>query len=277
MLSFLSWSKLNADYAQAFSISEFTPEYSIEKAFEKRIVWIETGSNLGFAGGSNVGVRFAQRFGDYEFFWFLNNDCEVAPDALDAYLAYMASRSDVGICGAQLRYFHFPQTIQAYAGAVHNVWTGRARYIGYMADVGAVHDQNLVEHTMSYVCGASMFVRRDFIETVGLMQEDYFLYYEEIDWAIRGQGLFNMGYAPGAVVFHKEGATIGSNNDPKKATYLSEFYLFRNRLLFTKRFFPYALCFVWITMLCQAVKRSACCQFERAWLIFKILFGKKKI
>ena len=277
MQSFLDWSKFNTEHAQVFCISMFTPERDINTAFEKRIVWVETGANLGFAGGNNVGVRFAQRFGKYDFFWFLNNDCVVDVNALEAYLKYMALRPDVGICGAQLRYYHAPQFIQAYGGARHNIWTGRARYIGFMADAGAIHDQALVERTMSYVCGASMFVRREFIEVVGLMQEDYFLYYEEIDWAVRGQGLFNLGYAPDAIVFHKEGATIGSSSDSKKASSLSEFYLFRNRLLFTKKFFPVAAYTVRAVILFQVFKRIACGQIGRAFMIAKILFGKKKI
>lgn len=81
-----------------------------------------------------------------------------------------------------------------------------------------------------------MLVRREFIETVGLMSEDYFLYYEEIDWITRGAGRFRLGYAPDSIVWHKEGASIGtaaSGGSP-----LSMYYLYRSRLRFTARHHP---------------------------------------
>ena len=93
---------------------------------------------------------------------------------------------------------------------------------------------------MACVVGAAMLVSRAFLDTVGLMREDYFLFYEEMDWATRAAlpnpagRLFRLGYAPRSVVFHKEGASIGTAASGGSA--LSLFYLFRNRLRFSWRF-----------------------------------------
>jgi GT2 family glycosyltransferase len=95
-----------------------------------------------------------------------------------------------------------------------------------------------IEARMNYVVGASMMARRTFIDRVGLMTEDYFLYYEELDWAERGRALgFGLGYAANSVVYHKEGATIGTSHR-RKSSALAMRYLNRNRLLFTHRFYP---------------------------------------
>jgi GT2 family glycosyltransferase len=87
-----------------------------------------------------------------------------------------------------------------------------------------------------------MMVTRRFLEDVGSMNETYFLYYEEIDWATRARrGGFHLGYAPDAIVYHKEGGTIGSSANRTKRSLMSEYYLIRSRLLFTRKYYPYFL------------------------------------
>lgn len=243
-------------------------------ACSHRVVWIQTGANLGFAGGNNVGIRLAFQYGAFDYFWLVNNDCEVDAKALEALIRRVEEDPRIGICGALLRYFHAGQDVQAYGGARHNRWTGRAFYLGHLANPSTEHDTAAVEQEMTYVCGASMFVRREFIETVGLMNEDYFLFFEEIDWALRGRGRFRLGYAPQAVVFHKEGATIGSSSDTRKTSRLADFYMNRNRLRFTAKFYPLAVPSVWLVMFLQAIKRGLRGQSDRMWLIVQILLGK---
>lgn len=274
---FLEWSARNPGVAAQYFISSESDDSSVRSAFLNRIVWVQTGANLGFAGGNNVGIRLASKVGEVDYFWLLNNDCVVDGDSLTSLCKYMTTHTDVGICGAKLIYFHSPDRVQAYGGASHSKWTGRARYLGHLSHPDDAHDSFVVERQLSYVAGASMFVRREFIERVGLMHEDYFLYFEEIDWALRGKGLFRLGYEPNAIVFHKEGGTIGSSSDTRKTSRLSDFYLFRNRLRFTRRFFPEALPTVWLVMFLQGIRRGLRGQFERMWLIFQILAGKQHL
>lgn len=196
---------------------------------------IDNGGNLGFAGGNNPGIRLAMRDPDCRYIWLLNNDTTVLPDTLDKAVARMEQDARIGICGSSLVYAHTPDRLQAFGGARYSRWTGRSRHIGAFARREEIPaSPEAVEREMSYVVGASMLVRREFIEAVGLMQDDYFLYYEEADWAERGKGKFRLGYAPESVVFHKEGASIGTS--ASGGSPLSVFYLFRNRLRFTWRF-----------------------------------------
>lgn len=272
MEKFLAWAARNPGVAAQGAIKSSSSEEQIQSQLQNKIVWVETGANLGFAGGNNVGIRLAMQYGDFKYFWLLNNDCEVHAGALDALVVRMEAESDIGICGAFIHYFD-PAHVQACAGAVYNPWTGRARYVGHQAPRGVSLDRAEVESRIDYVCGASMFVRREYIERIGLMAEDYFLYFEELDWAERGRSQFRLGYAPDAIVFHKEGASIGSNSDTRKTSHLADFYLFRNRLRFTWRHHPLAFPVVWLTLLLTAVSRVFRGQVERAWLILKVLFG----
>ncbi|MGC2659110.1 MAG: hypothetical protein WA324_14215, partial [Bryobacteraceae bacterium] len=97
----------------------------------------------------------------------------------------------------------------------------------------APSDGAAVERELAYICGASMLVSTEFIREIGLMQEDYFLYYEEADWAMRGVGRFRLGFAPQSHVFHKSGA----NSSKIMPLFTAAFY-YRNRLRFVRRFLP---------------------------------------
>ena len=224
-----------------------------------KLALVANGGNLGFAGGNNVGVQLAMNDPDCKYVWLLNNDTTVAPDALSTLVARAEADPTIGLCGSTLVYFHNQQMVQAFGGAIYNRFTGRSRHIGAFASLDAIPvDPVSTEQGMSYVVGASMLVSRAYIEQVGMMQEDYFLYYEEIDWCTRGNGRFRLGYAPYSRVFHKEGASIGTTAAGGSA--LSVYYLFRNRVRFTARFYPGLL----------ALVMGAC-----VWDIFKLLVKRR--
>jgi GT2 family glycosyltransferase len=193
-------------------------------------VWLlSNGRNLGFAGGMNAGVRLALQDPACSHVWLLNNDTLVATDALAHALALMQARPDVGLCGATLVYQHDRQTVQAWGGSSYSRATGRTRHLGHGQGLSQRPvDGSQIEAEMACVVGAAMLASRSFIETVGLMREDYFLYVEEMDWASRAKGRFKL--APDCVVYHQEGATIGTT--AQGGSPLSLYYLFRNRLRF---------------------------------------------
>ena len=89
---------------------------------------------------------------------------------------------------------------------------------------------------MKYVVGASMLVRKEVLDEVGLMNEDYFLYFEEIDWATRAKKRFPLAYAPRSLVYHKEGGSTGTAPQSQLQPAMCDYYATRNRILFTRRF-----------------------------------------
>ena len=194
---------------------------------------IRSGANLGFAGGCNVGSQSAG-LENFAFFWFLNPDTVAARTALAELIQRATRNPTVGMVGSTLRDYYAPNVIQALGGARLNALNGRSSHIGQGMRIDAIPvDGADVEREMTYVVGASMLVSARFIKVIGLMAEDYFLYYEEIDWAMRGRHQFTLAYAPRSHVFHKSGA-----NSSKVMPELCARYYYRNRLRFVRRFLP---------------------------------------
>jgi len=235
-----SWARLSEafgrDWGSRLRLIQAGPDPAQETlADSDALVLLGTGRNLGFAGGMNAGLRLALQDPACTHVWLLNNDTEVAPDALAQALQLMQARPGVGLCGATLVYLHDRQTVQAWGGSAYSRATGRTRHLGYGQSLASrPDDARPVEASMACVVGAAMLVSRRFIETVGLMHEDYFLYFEEMDWAARARGRFQLAWAPACVVFHHEGASIGTA--AKGGSPLSLYYLFRNRLRFAWRY-----------------------------------------
>lgn len=202
----------------------------------RAVLLVDSGRNGGYAFGNNIGIWLALARPDAAFVWVLNNDT-VVPDAatLDALLARMAEDATIGICGATVVYGDHPDRVQTLSGGSFDARLGRCHPIGFGTTRDDPVDRAAVERALAYVNGAAAFVRRGFIEQIGPMTEDYFLYFEEFDWAARARGRFRLGFAPDAVVLHEVGATIGTD-DFGGASPLSTFYLTRNRLRFLGRF-----------------------------------------
>jgi GT2 family glycosyltransferase len=237
-----------------------------------RLTVIRSGGNLGFAGGCNVGVRAAglERF---QYFWFLNTDTVVHRDALDALIERATREPAADMVGSTLRYYASPEILQAMGGARLNEATAASEHIGEGNTVAQISaDATAVERELSYIFGASMLVSSRFIREVGLMQEDYFLYYEEVDWAMRGRGRFKPGYAPNSHVFHKSGAS----SSKVKPLFTSNLY-YRNRIRFASRFLPHALHAVRRRMLWDACYYVLKGHWATARLVASILIHSRRI
>ncbi|CUH94471.1 hypothetical protein P22_0537 [Propionispora sp. 2/2-37] len=236
------------------------------------LVLIRTGGNLGFAGGNNVGIRYALARGDFAYIWFLNNDTVVEGDALTNLVGQMTAKKTAGIGGSTILYYHCPDKIQALGGATYNKSFGTSKHIGTFLEYKNENlNQQQVEETMDYVMGASMIVSRAFIDTVGLMSEAYFLYYEEIDWATRGKEWFTLAFSPQSIVYHKEGASIGSASDPKEQSSIADYYIIRNRIVFTRKYYPRKLVTVYIGIVLALLNRIRRRQWNRIPMIIKIM------
>jgi len=241
-----------------------------------RITLVLSPSNLGFAGGNNLAYHHAHTSAAAKFVWFLNNDTEIESDTLPRMIERMEQDPSIGICGSSIVYAHDRKTVQTLGGAVYHPFSGYIREIGRGKTWPCAVEANAVEASMSYVSGASMLVTQDFINQVGLMCEDYFLYYEEIDWAERARKAgFRLAYAPQAVVFHKEGAALGSGKSQYRSM-LSEYYGIVGRLAVTRRFFPWALPTVYLFSLLQVLRRCMQGYWPRARMMAEVLLGLRR-
>lgn len=239
---------------------------------------LHTGANLGFAGGCNVGIRFAMARGDADFVWLLNNDTMVDPQALAALVARAGQPDRPGIVGSLLCYFDAPERIQSLGGGTYSPQRAMSRHIadGQLRQALTPAELQAAERDMVYVVGASMLASRRFLDTVGVMQDDYFLYFEEMDWAERARRLdptLGIAFAPASIVYHKVGASAGT----QRRSMLSLRYLTVNRLRFVKRFYATALPAARVSVAWEGVKALLKGRLDEARLMLGVALSPVKI
>lgn len=186
---------------------------------------IRSDKNLGFAGGNNLGISVSK--GAYLF--FVNNDTELPKNCLEPLVECFISDIRIGIVSPKIKFYSNKNIIQ-YAGfSKMNPYTARNYGIGYLEEDNGQYD---VRRETFYAHGAAMMIKKEIIAIVGPMPENFFLYYEELDWCeqIKRAG-YKIIYEPKSEIFHKESMSVGKNSVMKT------YYLTRNRILFVKRNF----------------------------------------
>ena len=197
---------------------------------------IRNNGNHGYAGGNNVGIEYATRAG-YDYFWILNNDITVEPDALRGLLDTLHSDPRCGFSASVLVYADNPEKVQCVGGGTVYPWLGKTKLIGKKADRSQLPLLNLP--TPDYLMGASMLVSRRVIEEVGVMDDRYFMYSEEVDWQRRAA-------ARGITckVALNSFARHGDSGSTKGKSHLFHFYRNRAAIMYNRKFHSTACCVV---------------------------------
>lgn len=224
------------------------------------------GTNLGYAGALNAGILWSQAHWGSRSFWLLNNDVEARPDALRALQAARSRVPDAGICGSVLVDWDRPQEIQAVAGTFRHC-------LGVGDHLRAVPPGDVYLEA-AYPVGASLYVEQDYLDRVGLMDDTYFLYCEEMDWAERGRrnGLRPV-IALESRLRHKEGASTGSRGGVRCKSPMSEYYGVLNRLRITRKFWPAWLPVVWTSLWLVLADRLVHGEVRRAAIVLRLMFS----
>ena len=191
------------------------------------VIFVRSEINEGFAGGNNLGIKYTK--GDYLF--LINNDTEVTPSLIYLLSESLDRNPKIGIICPKIHYFDNPGMLQ-YAGYTNmNYYLARNRCIGqFETDTG---QYDAMSGVTGYAHGAAMMVRREAMNEAGLMPENYFLYYEELDWCerIRRAG-YEIHTNLSALIYHKESVSVG------KKSALKEYFMTRNRILFIRKNAP---------------------------------------
>ena len=184
---------------------------------------IRSTQNLGFAGGNNLGIKEAKG----KYILLINNDTYFKEFCIDVLIERLDTSDKIGIICPKLRFAWGNNSIQ-YAGYTPlSPITVRNQAIGFGEEDRGQYD---TAHPTPYAHGAAMLIKREAIDTVGLMPECFFLYYEELDWSMMfARNGYEIWYEPACTVFHKESQTTGQNSP------LRTYYITRNRLLLVKR------------------------------------------
>ncbi len=197
----------------SFTLKEDFPEITL----------IREEKNHGFSGGNNIGIRASKG----EYILLINNDVEVTPGFLEPMLEVFEKDPKAGMVSPKIVYHNRGELLQ-YAGSNGiNPWTGRGRKRGNKEVDRGQYD--FVRET-ELVHGACMMVPRSMINKAGPLYEDYFLYYEEHDWAERAKKHgYKIYYAGTSKIYHKESVSTG------KESPLKSYYMARNRIMFLRR------------------------------------------
>ena len=188
------------------------------EAVRKKFPWVtvlETGENLGFTGGNNVGIRYALENGA-DYVLLLNNDTIVDPLSLREMLSVASSSDRIGFVSPKI-YFLDPPDLLWFAGARFSTRTGYGRVTGYRERDRGQYDEI---REIDRPCGCAMLVSRALCEKAGLMDDGIFLYMDEVEWMLRARKYgFRAFYAPNAKVWHKVSASVGRENHPDAIYY----------------------------------------------------------
>ncbi|HEX9021119.1 MAG TPA: glycosyltransferase family 2 protein, partial [Nitrospirota bacterium] len=233
---------------------------------------IQSGSNLGFAGGNNVGIRLALERGA-EYIWLLNNDAVVDPAALSALVETAESDASIGIVGSKIFFFSPPRRIW-FAGGFWKYGKLFFTIRGEEEDRGQYDRLEAVD----FITGCSLLIRAETVRQIGLLDEKYFLYWEDAEWNARaGEHGWAIRFEPRSKVWHKVSSSFNPETDAQA------YYYLRNKLLFYGQHAPAVLPIVFCLILLGALRHIfsgkfnfVCGYFSGMKDFFLGKFGKRR-
>lgn len=199
-------------------------------AWEKKyphVIFIRSEINTGFAGGNNIGIQKSS--GDYLF--LVNNDTVFTAGLIETLVNTLDTNIQIGAVSPKIKYYDDKEMLQYVGYTPMNYYTARNVQLGLYEKDNGQYD-NIVQQ-IGYGHGAAMMLKKEAIEKAGLMAENFFLYYEEMDWCdrIKKSG-YEIWINTNALIYHKESISVG------KRSALKEFFMNRNRILFERRNAP---------------------------------------
>ncbi len=194
---------------------------------------IDTEENLGFARGNNIGIRQALKDGA-KYILLLNDDTEVDPGFLTMLIEVAESRPDAGMLGPKIYNFDEPENVW-FAGAHFDRKTCKVTTTGFDQTYNC-EGNNLVES--DYVTGCALLIKKEALEKIGLLDERFFLYWEDVDWGLRciKAGLKNL-IVTHSHIWHKVSASSGGMNSLPRV-----YHKARSHLYMAKIYAPQTLC-----------------------------------
>ncbi|EMU55906.1 glycosyltransferase family 2 protein [Clostridium butyricum] len=213
---------------------------SIEKLkniYSDRIIIIENNKNLGFAGATNIGIKYCMKSG-CDYLLLLNNDTVINKHMISNML-YTSERYNGCVVSPKIYYFEPNNMIWSAGGEIK--WSR-----GYTLQYGMKEidkGQYDIEKRISFATGCCMLIPKNIIKAIGLISEEYFLYFEDTDYCVKiQQAGYEIYYEPKAFMYHKVSASTGGENSP---SYI--YYFYRNRLYFNNKYNDNKKYYIYIT------------------------------
>jgi GT2 family glycosyltransferase len=193
------------------------------------ITLLQTDENLGYAGGNNVGIRWALEH-ETDYVLILNNDTTVSTGLLSAFINAANQLPSGSILGAKIYFYDNPDTLW-FAGSRWRNETNSFEIIGY-GQRDSIEFNHKIE--VDYITGCALFADAAAFKDIGLFGEDFFLTYEETDWCYRAKARgYKCVVIPEAKLWHKVAASFGGRSSP-----LYTYFMTRNKLLWARLHLP---------------------------------------
>lgn len=201
-----------------------------EISSNRKLILIKNDSNHGFAGGNNIGTVYALNSLKSDYVMLLNNDTIVDKDFLKELVKVAESKSKIGFTGPKSYYYDFNgnSNVINFAGGKIYMEKGCTQSTGLdEIDEGQYNEIR----TVDYVEGSCILAKKEILKEIGLLDPNYFAYWEETDLCTRGyKSGYTSVYVPKAKIWHKVSSSI---NNPTKI-----YYYTRNRFWFMRRYAP---------------------------------------
>ncbi|MDR7369794.1 GT2 family glycosyltransferase [Flavobacterium aquidurense] len=242
-------------------------------AFQNQFIFVKAQQNNGFAAGNNIALNAILKVSGFDYYvWLLNNDTVVEKESLKNQISYLLKQQNerIGILGSKLIYYFEQDKIQAIGGKFNETF-----YIStHIGEQESIIKSKEEFPEIDYVIGASMIVRNQFLKEVGTLSEDFFLYYEELDWAKRAKKHnWNIDWCQDSIIFHKVGASIGSSYKSKQKSFFSEINIFQSRKIFVKKYYKLSSRF-YLSSFLLILNRVRKGKLKLGLELLKITFGK---
>lgn len=259
------------------SAKEAALENSTLHSVQYPLIFIQSEKNRGFAAGCNIGIRYALAKGDMKYVWLLNNDTVIDEQALTALVSKMEQSGNknpkTGLVGSKVLFYEKPEVLQA-VGGMYNLRTTLFYHLGTGETDHKQFDK--ADIAIDYPMGCSTLCSKSFIADVGLLEEKYFMYYEELDWAVRARKKgWNITYAYQSRIYHKQGATTGEKMLTKHLPLPVACFQYRNMLIFYRKFYPLLLPVAYLRLMFKVVKNFFTGNRKESLLIAGIILGKR--
>lgn len=200
-----------------------------QPSWDPRCTLIRSESNLGYAAGNNLGIREALRGAATRYVMLLNNDTVVQPGSIGALRTFAASMPGIGVVSS---------TVVEHDG--HTTTVGASRFYPLLTVSRSILVHNYVPpFAADYVSGCAFFITLEALRAVGLLCEDYFLYFEELDFCrrVRAAGL-RLEWCSQSTVHHDGGHSTGSRAPGRRKSALAEYHSNLSCLIFMRRYYP---------------------------------------
>lgn len=193
----------------------------------KQLILLKNKKNYGFAEGNNIGIEFAIKNLNPDYILLLNNDTVVDRDFLRELVKDGEDNGKIGLLGPKIYYYDNPNVIWSTGGKID--WNlARGLHIGINEHDKGQYDE---KRTLDYINGSALLIKKEVIDTIGLLDKKFFLYFEETDLALRASiNGFESLYVPNAKVWHKVSRSGGGIKNE-----IGLYYITRNRWLFMKK------------------------------------------